>query len=145
MGLSAQAGDSVVFGRAVSNTYIEGVDDACGPLSANEICMNVWFVWTISVSRTVAGPPVTGRVHASRPQHTKFLRSYMRQYHLFVLRPIEDPEQRELLQADYHLMDMSDDNCLDTRPREISDEDVRATHTDERGDIYCFAPDHERR
>jgi hypothetical protein len=57
---------------------------------------------------------------------------------LFLLRPIDDPEQRKLLQADYHLVDMSGDDCLATEPQDLDAEDVRVTHTDERGDIYCF-------
>ena len=140
---AARAADSVVVGRAVSNTYIPGVEGACGPITADELCMDVWFVWKISVSRTISGPPIIGRVRASRPQHATFVRSYMRQNRLFLLRPIDDPEQRTLLQADYHLVDMSEDQCLDARPRELNGADVQITHT-ERGDVYCFVLDDKR-
>ena len=57
-------------------------------------------------------------------------------------RPIEDPEQRRLLQADFHLVDMSADNCLEVEPRGLNAQDPGVTHQHtERGDVYCFAVD----
>ena len=139
---TARAADSVILGRAVSNTYLPGIEGACGPLSADELCMNVWFVWEISAKRTVTGAPISGRVRAARSQHTTFVRSYMRRNRLFLLRPIEDPEQRRLLQADFHLVDMSADNCLEVEPRGLNAQDPGVTHQHtERGDVYCFAVD----
>jgi hypothetical protein len=139
----APAADSVVFGRAMSNTYIPDVDGACGPLAADDVCMDVWFVWAISVKRTVGGPPVTGRVRAARAQHSQFDRRYMRSNRLFLLRPIDDPEQRALLRADYRLIDMSVDECLEAKPKGLDAAEIHVRHN-ERGDVYCFAADGKR-
>jgi hypothetical protein len=97
----ARAADSVVLGRAVSNTYNPDVNTCPAP----DVCTDPFFIWEISVSRTITGPPVIGRAHASRIQHTGFVRAYMRRKRVFLLRPIDDLEQRALFHADYDLVD----------------------------------------
>jgi hypothetical protein len=129
----ARAADSVVLGRAVSNTYNPDVNTCPGP----DVCTDPFFVWEISVSRTISGPPVSGRVQASRLQHAGFVRAYMRRKRVFLLRPIDDLAQRTLLHADYVLVDMSEDLCLFSEPRDIPTADIHVVRTD-RGDSYCF-------
>jgi hypothetical protein len=82
---------------------------------------------------------VTGRVLASKAQHAEVVRSYQRKYKIFVLRPIEDPEQRAQLHADYRLMDMSMPYyCLGFDPDDLQLEvDDVLVVPDARGDTYC--------
>ena len=131
-GHPARAADSVVVGRAVSNTFIPTVYDGC----VDGICLEPWFVWKLSISRTISGPPVTGRVLASHQQHAGF--TGIERYRVFLLSPIEQPAQRKILHADFYLVEMSENQCLSEKPQELSAADVHVVHTDH-GDRYCFA------
>jgi hypothetical protein len=128
----ARAADSVVLGRAVSNIFMEDV----GGCAEDGFCADPFFLWEISIRRTVSGPPVTGPARAYHQQHAGFVG--IRRYRLFLLRSIDDPAQRKLLHADFLLVEMSEDQCLSEKPREISVAEARVVHTD-RGDRYCFA------
>ena len=116
----AMAADSVVFGRALSNSGMTYVKDEC---PENHICLHSWYKWVIRVDKTVSGPAVSrGRIVAARMQHTSMESPYTKRLRLFVLRPIEETEQRELLRADYYLEDMSAAQrmfCLTQDPKEV--------------------------
>lgn len=101
---AATATDSLVSGHAISNTYMDYVKIDC---PKGDICMDVWFRWTIDVEKTVDGPRVEGRIIAVRLQHTTVTGSYESRLRFFVLRPIQDPKWRALLRADYYLISTS--------------------------------------
>jgi hypothetical protein len=115
---------------------------ACGDLKPEDICMSSWFRWTIQIQRTMSGPLITGRVASAHAQHGLYVKWYLKQVRLFVLRPIEDAETRGLLKADYYLEDFSKRlamYCLEQDPRALGIEDEalgRLVGSDESG--YCF-------
>ena len=141
---AAKAADSVVIGRAMSNTYIEGVQVEC-PKDA--ICMDGWFRWLIRADETIAGPKIGGIIRAAAVQHTDVVSTYQNRLRLFVLEPITAARQRERLHADYYLRDQSLEYpmyCLDQDPGRlgIGAEDVHA-RSDDNGREWCFElPEH---
>jgi hypothetical protein len=90
----------------------------------------------------MSGPPITGRIASAHPQHTYFVKRALKQFRLFVLTPIEDPETRRLLKADYILQDFSQRlpmYCLEQDPRALGIDDEalgKLVGSDESG--YCF-------
>jgi hypothetical protein len=101
---------------------LEGPIEACGDLKPEEICFSIWFRWTIQIQRTLSGLPITGRIAPARIEHAPFVKSYLKQFRLFVLKPIEDAQTRRLLKADYYLEDVSRRlpmYCLDQDPEEL--------------------------
>jgi len=134
----AYAEDSVILGRALSHKYIENVETVCPP---EYMCVSAWYRWALNAHTTLRGPELSGRVIAARSQHTGFVRSYEKSLRLFVLRPIDDEEQRRLLRADYYILDMSAPRemyCLDNETNQlgIAAED-KFTAPGAR-DRYCF-------
>lgn len=104
-GIAATAAtESVVSGRAISNTHMSYVKFDC---PKGYICLDGWFRWVIDVKETLRGPPVTGRVVAARMQHATAIPSYERRLRTFVLSPIEDPRRRAYLRSDYYLISTS--------------------------------------
>jgi hypothetical protein len=69
------------------------------------LCSDVWVRWILKPTRTLAGPPLAGRIRAVAMQHTRFTPEYMAHMRLFVLDPIMDPQRREALHADYYLLE----------------------------------------
>jgi hypothetical protein len=79
----ALSDNSVVLGRGYSNTYVERL--GC----VDDLGMNCWFLWELVVDRTVAGPPVHGRVRALTLQHTDATSTFVKSVELFVLAPMQ--------------------------------------------------------
>ena len=96
---SATAAESVVLGKGVSNAY--AADVACTDIRA---CMQAVYVWEFEATRTLAGPPVFGRVKVLATQHTDATSKFVRSVELFVVRPIDDPAVREAYDAEYYLV-----------------------------------------
>jgi hypothetical protein len=85
---SALSDNSVVIGRGFSNEEVASlgsVDD-----------WNVFFLWTLDVNRTVAGPKVKGRVRALGIAHSGATSKYVRSVELFVLSPITEGSKEML-------------------------------------------------
>ena len=103
-------------------------------------CPNTWHRWIIDAQKTLKGPPLTGRIAVANIQHAPYVRSHLRKFRLFLLRPIEDAGKRKLLRADYTLVDVSVPHemyCLDkdTDATDIANEEYTSP---ERPDVYCF-------
>jgi len=109
---AAAATESVVSGRAISNTHMNYVKFDC---PKGYICLDGWFRWIIDVKKTLRGPTVTGRVIAARMQHTTVIPSYERRLRTFILSPIEDPKRRAHLRSDYYLISTSLAEQVDSR------------------------------
>jgi hypothetical protein len=146
---AAWAAASVVLGRAVDQDDIEGLDNGCESAEPTKverdfdtICLGYhWFQWTLSISRTLSGPKIEGRVVAAQQQHTWIQRSYQRAFRLFVLRPIDERAERERLGAEYYLVEASEPHyCIDTDPQEL-DLDLGGVLVDDSGSrpTYCFS------
>jgi hypothetical protein len=139
----ADAADTVVIGRALDQREAPGEDNGCAPPaeSPDTICIaHPWFQWTLSIDRTLSGPPLSGRVIAARRQHTGTIRSYLRAYRLFVVQPIEDRAERRRLGADYYLVDMSEAHyCISSDPEELGLHVPTIVEKSNYGDTYCFA------
>lgn len=137
---SALAAESTVLGKGVSNAYAGDV--ACTDLRS---CMQGLFVWELEATRTVAGPPLTGRVRALATQHVDATPKFVRSVELFVVRPIDDPAVREAYGADYYLLALSPRHerstyCLPMNPADIGldiPSDEIAVDVD--SGYYCFA------
>lgn len=134
----ASVADSVVLGRVASSKHADDVDVPC---PEDAICLHSWWRWVINVNETLSGPKIHGRVVSARMQHTDMLRSAQRRQQLFVLKPIESDEQKNLLKADFYLEEMSAASkmyCLWTDPKQVGlDADAYASREgdDKR---YCF-------
>jgi hypothetical protein len=103
--------------------------------------MPISFRWTIRIQRTLSGPPITGRITVVRSQHAYFLRSYLKEFRLFVLTPIEDAQTRRNLKADYYLKDLSQRHpmyCLDEDPMELGIEAGGEVVGSKESGRYCF-------
>ena len=61
----------------------------------------------MQVEKTVQGTPLSGRITAAVLQHTAMTSSYMKAIRFMVLEPIEDPDQRKKLRADFYLKEAS--------------------------------------
>jgi len=105
---SRAASPSVVLGDATGQFAIEA-EVPCPQRDKDEetICMDAWVGWNITVRKTLSGAPIMGRIRAARVQHTYYAKSYLKSFRLFVLHPIESPEMRKLLSADYLISDLS--------------------------------------
>jgi hypothetical protein len=127
--------ETTFIGHATANVY-SGVNPPC---PNGEICMDTWYRWTIKVESTLSGPQLPGVIVAARLQHTEVVPRYLHELRLFVVKPIEEREQRELLRADYVLEDQSrlvEMHCLETDPRKLGLA-VDDVFVNDRG-RYCF-------
>jgi len=134
-GRLAIASESVVLGVDLSQTIIKGVQTPCvndGEL----ICNGVWVRWKIRTGETLSGPSISGRITAAMVQHGLFVSSRK----LFVLKPIDDPEVRKMLGANYFLEEFSTPRemyCLDKKPESLDGSSF--SHVDSKGGgPYCF-------
>jgi hypothetical protein len=117
---SAFGADSVVVGRAISNTYSAGL-----PCGENEICLDSIYLWVIDPAKALAGPKINGRLTAETYQHVGVNRHYLRSLRLFVLRPLT--EIRDALRASdakYYLVASSPiykdgSYCISVDPTEL--------------------------
>ena len=144
--MPAYAAESVLLGKVIANVYT-GESDEC---PADSICLSGWYRWTITVSKTVSGPDVSGTVAAARMQHGEFLldrnevekRLRHEEDFVFVLEKIIDAEKRAKLEADYYILDLSPPllmYCLDKKPREFGfPTDDFATLKYPHETSYCF-------
>jgi hypothetical protein len=84
----AYAADSIVIGRAVSNSYAKALSDsyeAAKPCPEESICMEVIFRWVIDAEKIIAGPAPQGRLKALTFQHTGVNDRYLKSLRLSCL------------------------------------------------------------
>jgi len=129
--LTASAASTVFLGQGKSQAYTGYAD--CPP---DSFCWHVWYRWKIRVERTLTGPQLPASIVAVMSQHTGLVRPYP--HRVFVVSPIEDPETRARLHADYFVDDMATAaamQCMELDPRQLGlDVQVFAN-----GDgTYCF-------
>ena len=148
----AAAESSVVVGRASKHFSIAAEVPCPEPKDGVEyICMDAWIGWEIDVTKTLSGPKISGRIRAARIQHAQFVPSYLRQFNLFVLTPIDKPETRELLGASYLLSEVSRGRtmyCFDRSPDTYGSDDYALNlRGGDQGstDGYCFELQEGRR
>jgi hypothetical protein len=98
----AFAATSVLIGYGLNNEYVAAV--ACPD---NAVCLDSLYRWEFQSTRTVAGPPISGRVRAVIVAHTQATPSYVRSVELFVVKPIDDPKLRRAYRAEYTLVALS--------------------------------------
>lgn len=136
---AAMAEDIVVIGKLVSNEPMDYVKYVCPD---GDICMRSWWRSVVEVRKTIRGSHLSGRVAAAIMQHTSLNPDVKKKVRLFVLKPIEDPEQHSKLRVDYYLEDMSDSFevfCLSHDPKEFG-LNVEITYVGgaEEYKSYCF-------
>ena len=91
---------SAFLGRAKKQQYLEDLEmSGC---SAERICMDVYYRWTIEINQHVSGPILPRIVKAAMLQHSEYIYAG-KQVALYVLAKIVDPEKRKLLGADYYI------------------------------------------
>jgi len=116
---SAFGADSVVVGRAISNTYSAGL-----PCGENEICLDSIYLWVIDPAKALAGPKINGRITAETYQHVGVNRHYLRSLRLFVLRPLTEIRDARASDAKYYLVASSPiykdgSYCISVDPTEL--------------------------
>lgn len=143
------AATSFVVGRALSEDDDVRIEESPEEVCPTDvICLFGWSRWTLEIERSLAGPPVKGRIHAVHMQHTKHNRSYFHKLRRFALEYIEEPSERKRLHADYKLLDLVDEKqmlCTRVNPESagISADDVYAGTTDD-SYKFCFVdPSHK--
>jgi hypothetical protein len=107
---TAYAADSIVIGKAVSNSYAKDLSDsyeAANPCPEDSLCMDVIFRWVIDPKKIIAGPAPKGRVKALTFQHTGVNDHYLKSLRLFVFRPIGDVEIPHSSDDRYYLVSSS--------------------------------------
>ncbi len=100
MASQAKAADTLAIGHGISNKFASEWE-----CPSEQICMNGWFIWEISIDHTLAGPELEGRLRAAHVQHAEYKPKYVRRHSLFVLRRIEDEELKKTLGVEYQLVD----------------------------------------
>jgi hypothetical protein len=140
----AYAADSIVIGRAASNSYAKALSDSYDAVRGcpeDYICMDVIYRWFIDPAKTVAGPALKGRIRALTFQHTGVNDRYLKSLRLFVFRPIADLEIPHSSDDRYYLVSSSpvyDDGtyCISVDP---SASGLQLKNVTERNDgYYCF-------
>lgn len=138
--LLAFSAESVVLGSGVSNEYASTID--CPP---DALCMDSMYLWVFDARKTLAGPPVNGRVRALIAQHTDARSKYVRSVRLFVVKPIESDEVRRAHNATHYLLAVSpryEDGtyCLPMNPQSVGLE-IDASRIARKSDsgYFCFA------
>ena len=141
---TASGTDTLVLGRAVSNSYVGHSIHHCEP---GEICRESLYRWIIDAKRTLAGPSVSGHTEAVIDQETAATQAFVDSTRLFLLRPASDlPFLPHFSNARYYLVSLSplyeDGNyCLSVNPMENEPRSQAARITgirvDSDGD-YCF-------
>ncbi len=132
-------GDIVVIGKMVTNEPMSYVKDDCAD---GNICMHSWWKSVIQVERTVQGTRLSGRITAAVMQHTAMNASYMKAIRFVILAPIEDPDQRKKLRADFYLKEASPPQqmfCSSYNPKDLGLE-ADQTYVSQIGSptTYCF-------
>ena len=131
--------DIVVIGKMITNEPMSYVDDECPD---GNVCMHSWWRSVIDVEQTVQGSPVSGRITAAVLQHTAMNSRYMKAIRLVILEPIEDPDQRKKLRADFYLKEASPPQqmfCSSYDPEDIGlkTEETYVSRT-RNPTTYCF-------
>lgn len=117
---TAFGADSVVMGRAISNTYSAGL-----PCGETKICLDSIYLWVIDPAKSLAGPKISRRVTAETYQHVGVNRRYLRSLRLFVLRPLtEIRDAPHAIDAKYYLVASSPiykdgSYCISVDPTEL--------------------------
>lgn len=135
----SDASDIVVFGRLVSNEPMDYVKDEC---PKDHICLRSWWKSVVQIQKTIQGKVLPDRVTTANMQHTSWDPKVRKALRLFVLEPIDDPDQRAKLRADYYLKDMSALHqmfCLSQDPKTLglNAEESYVTGAGE-DKTYCF-------
>jgi hypothetical protein len=135
----AVGADIVVIGKLITNEPMSYVKDECPD---GNICMHSWWKSVIQVERTVQGTRLAGRITAAVTQHTAMNSQYMKAVRFLILAPIEDPQQRVKLRADYYLKEASPPRemfCSSYDPKELGI-NTEATYVSQIGTptTYCF-------
>jgi hypothetical protein len=127
---------SIVIGRAFEERILE---DVIVPGSEDWIIMPMWSVWEIEVERTARGPRVPrGRLRVAWLSTNSYVT--LEHFRAFALRPIDNAHDRELLGADYELLEAKTSRrrfCTGNHPENLglpADEPVlepRPGHEDE--------------
>jgi hypothetical protein len=135
----AVGADIVVIGKLITNEPMSYVKDECPD---GNICMHSWWKSVIQVEKTVQGARLAGRITAAVMQHTAMDSHYMKAVRFFILEPIEDPQQRVKLRADYYLKEASPPRemfCSSHDPKELG-MSTEATYVSQIGGptTYCF-------
>jgi hypothetical protein len=124
-----------LFGHPPPMSYVKECADP-------DICMHSWWKSVIQVDRTVQGARLTGRITAAVIQHGAVNSNYMKAIRLVILAPIEDPEQRKKLRADFYLIEASPPRqmfCSSYDPKDIGLR-TEVTYVPQSGNptSYCF-------
>ncbi len=133
------ADNIVVLGKLEYNGPMEYVPDEC---PENHICLRSWWKSVVSIQKTVHGSRLSGRVAAAVMQHTSLNDGYKKSVRLFVLKPIDDPQQRAKLRVDYYLESMSESYqmfCSSKDPKDmgLEVEETYVSGTDDQK-TFCF-------
>lgn len=102
----AQASESVVCGRSLGSQFIEEVHIPC---PANSVCFGMWTRWALHVDSTVNGPKVPDQIKAAVILSSSYTPKAESMFRVFTVAPIEDPDKRKLLGAEFRLLKWSDD------------------------------------
>jgi hypothetical protein len=92
----------VVIGHGISNSFLSKVDCPAG-----SICLDAQYLWVLTSTRTVVGPPIKGQVRAISMQHAQATQQFVTSVELFVLRPIESATLRSSSGADFYILALS--------------------------------------
>jgi hypothetical protein len=131
--------DIIVIGKMISNEPMSYVKDKCPD---GDLCMHSWWKSVIQVEKTVQGRLLSRRITAAVMAHTGMNLRYMRAIRLVILEPIEDPDQRRKLRADFYLKEASPRQqmfCSSYDPKDIGlkTEETYVSQT-ENPRTYCF-------
>jgi hypothetical protein len=129
---------TVLVGHAISQ---EDLDLQACPDDDPGLCMSSWFRWTLQIDRTLQGPAIKGRIATAHRQHSRYQKWYQKEVSLFVVTPIEDPQQRQRLRADYFLEDFSQRlpmYCLSLDPADLGLELHGGVFVQSFGGMTCF-------
>jgi hypothetical protein len=136
------AADTVLVGTGLTNSYVSAGD--CSP---GAICLDAVYVWELEAKRVVAGPAVEGRIRALSAQHVGATPKYVRSVEVFVLRPVDNAQQRRDYGVTHALVALSpryrgSRYCLSINPSEIGLKVPKEKISVEPGSgNYCFSRD----
>ena len=98
----SHASQSIVHGRLIENEPMKEAPEAC---LKDTHCSESWYKSLIDVAQVLSGAPVSGRIMAVGKQEASLMAPESGVARLFVLSSIDAYEHRELLQAEYFLVD----------------------------------------
>jgi hypothetical protein len=81
-------------------------DSATGP-ARYPACFDAWFRRELQVEKLIGGPAVGNRIAVARVQHGLFNAKADGSFNLFTVKPIDDQAKRDLLGADFILVELA--------------------------------------